>query len=81
MCPEPIHKLKSESTSQERGATGSSLDETKAAPALSPERPKLRSNILPNTPTPDMSTAAMETRLAQATGVIDWRQANLLLAL
>jgi hypothetical protein len=66
MCPEPIQKLKSEPTSQERGATGNSLEQTTAKPALPPERPKLLSNILPKIPTPDMRTATLQARLVNA---------------
>ncbi len=62
----PIQKLKSEPTSQARGTTGNSPKETKATPALPPERSKLRSNILPNIPTPDMRTPALEARLVKA---------------
>ena len=66
MSPEPIQTLKSEPTSQERGATGNSLEQTTAKSALPPERPKLRSNSLPEIPTPDMRTAALEARLVKA---------------
>ena len=66
MCPGPIQTLKSEPTSQQRGATGNSLEKTNAMPALPPERPKLRSNILPKIPTPDMGTAALQARLVNA---------------
>jgi hypothetical protein len=66
MCPEPIQTLKSETTPQEWGATGNSLEKTKAMPALPPERPKLRGNILPKIPTPDMRSATLEARLVNA---------------
>ncbi len=66
MCPRPIQKLQSEPISQERGATGNSLEQTTAKPALAPERPKLRSNSLPNIPTPDMRTATLEARLVKS---------------
>jgi hypothetical protein len=55
MCPEPIQTLKSEPTSQERGATGNSLEETKTMPALPPEH-DMRSRES-EIPTPDISTA------------------------
>jgi hypothetical protein len=55
MCPEPIQTLKSEPTSQQRGATSNSLEDTKVTPALSPERdPRPRQS---ETPTLDNSTA------------------------
>ena len=66
MCPEPVQTLKSEPTSQQRGATGNSLEKTKATPALPPELCKRRSNILPKMPTPDMRTATLEARLVNA---------------
>jgi hypothetical protein len=40
MRPEPIQTFKSEATPQERGATINSLEDTKATPALPPERRK-----------------------------------------
>ena len=74
MRPEPIQTFKSEATPQERGATINSLEDTKATPALPPERPKLLSNerpkllsnILPKIPTPDMRTATLQARLVNA---------------
>jgi hypothetical protein len=66
MCPEPVQKLQSEPTSQERGATGNSLEKTNATPALPPERPKRRPNILPETPTPNLRTATLEARLVKS---------------
>ena len=66
MCPEPNQTLQSEPTSLERGATGNSLEKTNATPALPPERPKRRPNILPKIPTPDMRTATLQARLVNA---------------
>jgi hypothetical protein len=66
MRPEPMQTFKSEATPQERGARINSLEDTKATPALPPERPKLRSNILPKIPTPDMRTATLQARLVNA---------------
>ena len=40
MRPEPMQTFKSEATPQERGATINSLEDTKATPALPPERPE-----------------------------------------
>jgi hypothetical protein len=55
MCPGPTQKSKSELTSQQRAATINSLEDTKATPALPPERDMCsrQSEI----PTPDISTA------------------------
>ena len=66
MCPGPIQKSQSEPAPQERGATRNSLEQPMDKSALAPERPKLRSNSLPNIPTPDMRTAALEARLVKA---------------
>jgi hypothetical protein len=73
MCPEPIQTLKSEPTSQERGATSNRLEQTTAKTALPLERPKHplerpkhRPNILPKMPTPDMRTATLQARLVKA---------------
>jgi hypothetical protein len=62
----PIQKLQSEPAQQERGATSNSLEQTTATPALAPERPKLRSNILKKPTTPDMRTATLEARLVKS---------------
>lgn len=55
MCPEPIQKLQSEPTSQERGATRNSVEQTTAKAALASERdtPSRQSKA----PTSDISTA------------------------
>lgn len=66
MCPGPIQKSQSEPAPQERSATRNSLEQPMDKSALAPERPKLRSNSLPNIPTPDMRTAALEARLVKA---------------
>ena len=52
MCPGPTQKSKSELTSQQRGATSNSLEQTTDKPALPPER-DMRSRQS-EIPTPDI---------------------------
>jgi len=69
MGMQPSQKLKTEPTSQARGATSNSLEQTTATPALLPERPMPSRQL--DIPKPDVSTKALEARLVNAVGSRD----------